>query len=353
MVQNLRRQPGGVVAKFSLAEIGEQLRPARRGEQQVGQAVAVVVGPGRAAGAADVRQADFVVRAAAVLKQRSAIRAVQQEVHLLVAVEIDRGHADRLRVHPAERADVREAGHPANAPQVFAPPTDEIALRVVVLQFQARLQALNFARAQVERHLVAVDHAGDDRLAASDDGLNRGDHLFGLAGETAQEERLGVAHGPPVAAGVGLIPIVVDAHFAGVVFMEEDGDLARLGPFHDAFPFALVKTVLADLVADDVLWILALEVLNLAIDDQVLGLLYLLDLEDHDEVRFRNDAAQGVGNLDVCASGRGGEKERDQNGTKHRVENMVAIHDDSCFAFLSSGFGDRRSGLALTNSICG
>src|SRR5207244_4228376 len=103
-----------------------------------------------------------------------------------------------------------------------------------------------------------------------DDCLPAGDHLgggrgqfFGVAAERAQEVRLAVTHGPPV-AGVALVPVPADAGFAGPAVVEDDGQLARLGPFHHVLPLARVEAVGADVVLDDVGGVRPLEVAHLA-----------------------------------------------------------------------------------------
>ena len=56
--------------------------------------------------------------------------------------------------------------------------------------------------------------------------------FLGRCREAAQQERFAVTEVPPVAAGVGLIPVVADARLAGAAVVEEDGRLADLGPVH-------------------------------------------------------------------------------------------------------------------------
>ena len=51
-----------------------------------------------------------------------------------------------------------------------------------------------------------------------------------FADESPEEERFAVAMIPPLAAGVGLVPPVADARFAGAAIVEEAGDLARPAP---------------------------------------------------------------------------------------------------------------------------
>ena len=130
--------------------------------------------------------------------------------------------------------------------------------------------------------LVAVHHAGHHDLLARHDLLHGDGQLFHLAGKAAQQERLAVAHGPPLTAGIALVPIIAGARFAGPAIMKEDGGLADLRPFHGVLPLAGMEAAAADVVLDDVGWMRTLQVADLAIDDEVILLVDLLDAHDHD-----------------------------------------------------------------------
>src|SRR5207302_10809252 len=120
--------------------------------------------------------------------------------------------------------------------EVLAAPADEIALGLVVLNLQARLEPLDLAAALVQVFLVSVDHARHDHFAAFEYLRHSSRQLLGLAGVAAQEIRLAVTVVPPLAAGVGLVPPGADARFAGAAVVEEHRELARLGPVDRRFP---------------------------------------------------------------------------------------------------------------------
>ena len=177
---------------------------------------------------------------------------------------------------------MREPGHAGDAAKVLAAPADEIALGIVILKLQAGPQPLNAGPPQMEVVLVAVHHARHDDLFARHDLLHGDGQFVHLAGKAAQQERLAVAHGPPLTAGIALVPIIAGARFAGPAIMKEDGGLADLRPFHGVLPLAGMEAAAADVVLDDVGWMRTLQVADLAIDDEVILLVDLLDAHDHD-----------------------------------------------------------------------
>src|SRR5262249_1055268 len=87
--------------------------------------------------------------------------------------------------------------------------------------------------------------------------------------------------------------------------VEEDGDLAGLGPVHGVLPLVGPDAAAADVVLDDVGRVLALEVLDLAIEDQVLFPIHFLHAHHHDVAGELDDLAQAVRRLDVGGAGRG------------------------------------------------
>src|SRR5207248_7611659 len=139
-----------------------------------------------------------------------------------------------------------------------------------ILEFQAGTQALDAGAANMEVVLVAVYHARHNHFFATEDvGDCRGQfvHLPAIA---AQQERLAMAHAPPFAARVRLVPVSADAGFAGAAIVEEDSGLTYLCPFHRILPFARMKAVLADVVLDDVGGMLAFEIADLAVDNEII-----------------------------------------------------------------------------------
>src|SRR5262249_6839742 len=124
----------------------------------------------------------------------------------------------------------------------------------------------------VQVFLVAVHHARNDDFFVVIHLRHDADELFRWAAIAAQEERFAVAVVPPLAAGVGLVPPGADAGFAGAAVMEHDRHLAGLGPFHLRLPLIGAETAEADVVLDDIAVVLAFDVLHLAINDNVLGL---------------------------------------------------------------------------------
>jgi hypothetical protein len=93
--------------------------------------------------------------------------------------------------------------------------------------------------------------------------------------------------------------------------LKEDGLLARLGPGHDGLPLAGVEAALADVVLDRGV-VLALEVLELLVEDQPLVGLDLGNLDQHDVGGLLADPSEGVRRLHVrsgspCTEGEGGQ----------------------------------------------
>ena len=242
VADGLARQQMAVVAEDALAQVGVELRSGRCGQQQVGLAVAVIVGPDRGTGAGPARQRHLVERFAAVLQQADSAGADQAQVRLAVAVEIDGADAQRFRIDAAQGRVMGEARHPGHAAEVLAAPADEIALRVVVLQLEADFEPLDAGTAQVQVFQVAVDHAGHDRFLAGQDLPHGRDQLIGRAGVGAEQVRLAVAHGPPLAAGIRLVPVFAGEGLAGVALVEEHADAARLDAVHGEFRLARIET---------------------------------------------------------------------------------------------------------------
>src|SRR5262249_23502260 len=159
----------------------------------------------------------------------------------------------------------REAGHSFDQAEVLGTPADEIPLGIVILQLETRLEPLNLGLLLVQVLLVAIDHGSDDDFFIVVDGGDGIDELLYLARVRAQHERFAVAHAPPFAAGIGLVPVVADARLTGAAIVEEDRNLARLGPFHRVLPFARMETTFTNVVPDLVGRMFALEILDLAI----------------------------------------------------------------------------------------
>ncbi len=105
---------------------------------------------------------------------------------------------------------------------------------------------------------------------------------------------------PPLAFLVALIPVSTDAGLAGPAIVEEDGNPALLGPAHDVLPFARMEAALADVVLDLILWMLALEVLDLAEEDQALFLVDLGHLHQNDMGGILDDKAQRMWGFHVA-----------------------------------------------------
>src|SRR5262249_34759815 len=173
-----------------------------------------------------------------------------------------------------------------------AAPADELALGVLVLELEADLEPLDFGPAVVQVLLVAVHHARGDGLAAGEQLADDGGQLLGRAAEGAQQVGLAVAVVPPFAAAVGLVPPVADAGLAGAAVVDPDGALARLGPVHLRLPLVGAQPAAADVVLDDLLRVLALHVADLAVDDQVLLAVHLLDAHEQDVGGLGDDGAE-------------------------------------------------------------
>ena len=127
-----------------------------------------------------------------------------------------------------------------------------------------------------------------------------------------------MAHAPPFAARVRLVPVSADAGFAGAAIVEEDSGLTYLCPFHRILPFARMKAVLADVVLDDVGGMLAFEIADLAVDNEIILLVDLFDLQDHDVGGKLDHQAKAVRRLDIgiCRLRHPGERQAAQ----HRCE---------------------------------
>src|SRR5215471_18915965 len=97
---------------------------------------------------------------------------------------------------------------------------------------------------------------------------------------------------PPFAAGVRLVPPSADARLARPAIVEENGELARLGPLDRRLPFVGPQTAAADVVLDDVGRVLALDILDLAVDDDVLLLVGRLDADQDNVGRLGDDGAE-------------------------------------------------------------
>jgi hypothetical protein len=236
------------------------------------------------------------------LQQEHLVAADQAQVLLAVAVEIDDADRLGLRIDPAHRRDVREALHAHEAAEVLAAPAEEVALRIVIQQFEADLEALDLGPAIVQVFLVAVDHARGGDLLALQHLIDDAGEFVGVAAEAAQQERLGVAVVPPFAAGVGLIPPGADAGLRRAALIEEDGRLARLRPVHLRLPLVGAQAAAADVVLDDVGRVLALDVADLAVDDEVLVPVERFDAHEDDVRRLLHDGAKAHRRLDVSAA---------------------------------------------------
>ena len=292
------RQKSGVVFE-SGPLIGQQLWSRRCREQQVRLAIGIEVRPVGRACSTGMRQRQFAERRAVHLQEGHAAQSVETKIRLAVAIDVS--HRDPLSLRPdrGDSRNMREAGHAGDRAEVVAAPAREVALRVVVLQLEAGFHPLNSRGAKLQRHLVPIDHAGDDDLLASEHRLHDADQLVRRPGIAAEQIWLAVAHVPPLATGVGLIPIVADAGLAGSTVVEEDGRLAGFRPLHDRLPFAFMKSGASDVVLDHLAGQRPLQILHLAEQNQVLLPINLLDPQHRDRRRFLHDAPQRVGNLDV------------------------------------------------------
>ncbi len=98
--------------------------------------------------------------------------------------------------------------------------------------------------------------------------------------------------------------------------MEKDGGLADLGPFHDVLPFARMITGPGDVVLDRFGGVLALQVFDFAVDDEILFLVHLLDDADKDVRRLLHNRAETLRRFNVGeggAKGEGEEADRDKD----------------------------------------
>src|SRR5262249_5073253 len=145
------------------------------------------------------------------------------------------------------------------------------------------------------------------------------------------------AHAPVGPAAVALVPVGADAGLAGPAVVEEDSGLTDLGPFHRVLPFARVEAAPADIVLNRLGWVLALEVLYLAIEDDVVLLVHLLDAEDHDVGRFMDDPAEGVGGLDIRVAGLRRISEQESGGDyRYTAEQARMVFHDWFLPFSDS-----------------
>src|SRR5262249_31488837 len=146
------------------AEIREELEAVQRGQDQIGLAVAVVIRPYGRASAKDAGQKRLAHGFAAILQQHDLVAPDEAEVLFAVAVKVDDGNRLGFGIDAADRRDMGKAGHALEPAEIFAAPADEIALRVVILNLQARFHPLDFGAAIVQILLVAVHHARDNNF---------------------------------------------------------------------------------------------------------------------------------------------------------------------------------------------
>ncbi len=329
-----------VVTEIPAAQVRIKPRTGRRGQQQIGQSVSVVVRPhcGTAAGQV-ARDRDLVQRLPAVLQQSNFRRPDETKVDLAIAVEVNRRDSLCVGINPRKCGVVRESRQTIETAEIVAAEAHEITLFVVIIQLQARAQPLNFGAPKMQVILVAIDHARYDHFLASE---NVGDgiaELVDVAGKGAKQERLTVAHVPPFAARVALVPVGPNARLAGAAVVEHDSKLARLSPVHRVLPLARMETRLGDVVLDDIGRVLALDVAHLGIDDEVLFLVNLVHLDEDDVGRQVDDLAEAVRGFNVSEGERGrkdGETEQSDEmaggSNAHRVSFLDGSLESSLHA---------------------
>ena len=174
-----------IIAEIALAQVGKQLRPLVGGQQQVGQTVAVVIGPDRGPAAGDARQIDLGVGVAAVLEQQHPAGPDQAQVRLAVAIEVHNRHRLGLGIDAVQPGEVGEPWHSTQSADIFAAETDEVALRVVVLEFQTAPETLDLGPLHVQIVFVSIDHARGDDLLAGHHVADQRDEFFGFPGVAA------------------------------------------------------------------------------------------------------------------------------------------------------------------------
>ena len=108
-----------------------------------------------------------------------------------------------------------------------------------------------------------------------------------------------MTHPPPVTVGVGLVPIRANAGLAGAAVVEKDCGLADFRPLHRVLPLARMEAASADVVLDDVRRMLAFDVAHLAINDQIVLPIHLLDAQHHDVRGQRANEAETVRRFDI------------------------------------------------------
>src|SRR5262249_41006592 len=117
------------------------------------------------------------------------------------------------------------------------------------------------------------------------------------------------------AAAVGLIPPGADAGLAGAAVVEEDRELAGLGPVHLRLPLVGAEPAAADVVLDEFLRVLALDVADLAVDDEVLFAVHLFDAHEEAVGGLVDAGAEAHGGFDVSV--RGPDPKGRQQGAGH------------------------------------
>ena len=122
-----------------------------------------------------------------------------------------------------------------------------------------------------------------------------------------------MAHPPPVAVGVGLVPIGADAGFASAAVVEKDGSLADFRPFHRVLPFPWVEAASPNVVLDNVRRMLTFDVAHFAIDNQVVLTIHLFDTKHNDVGGQSANKAEAVGSFDIGLNRTGGEKPEAKN----------------------------------------
>ena len=248
------------------------------------------------------------------MQQRDFRVAEKTEVHLAITIEINRRDTARAGAGVAERRVLLEAGHPADRTKLLDAPAGKVARRIVVLNLEARLHPLQPRSAKLDRHLVAIHHARDDDFLSGEDRSHGWDELFRLSAIAAEQVRLAVAHRPPV-AGVALVPVAVDADLACAAVVKKYRRLADLRPCHDVLPLARMKTTATDVVLDGVTVVLAFDVRDLRVNDQVLLTIDFLHAQHDDVRRIRDHFSEWQWHLDVSAGG-----QREAECEQHRDE---------------------------------
>ena len=102
--------------------------------------------------------------------------------------------------------------------------------------------------------------------------------------------------------------------------MKHHGGLPDLGPSHDVLPFARVETGLPDVVLHHVAGLLAFEVGDFGVNDEVLLAVHFIDAEDDDVCGVGDDFTEGKRHLHVGAGGQRQAREEEQERGESECE---------------------------------